>query len=226
MIKELMKFGLTEYEAKCYLSLLKLEKSSALELCKSTGIPDSRIYNVLASLEKKGFIKVEEGVPKKYIPCNPEKCIENAFQRIVDDLKRAKEVLKELKKIYHEKKPEIEIINGKNKILENLEEIISKEDYIKIAIYRRDQIPPTKLKEILKGKKVKVIVGDEKLKKYFPEAKVDSRHFLHGVIVITKKAILLTPPISTKKKIAYIGFNEDSISLAEKTFNHLWEEAK
>ncbi len=226
MIRELMKFGLTENEARCYLSLLRLAKSSASELCKNTGIPDSKIYKILDSLEKKGFIKVEEGIPRKYIPCDPEKCIKNAFQKIVEDLRRAKNSLKGLKEIYHEKKPEIEMIKGKNKILENLREIIAQEDEVKIAIYRKDQVPLTELKEILQEKKCKMIVGSEDFRKYFPDARIDSRHFLHSLIVVTKKAIMLTPPIPTKKKIAYVSFNKDSIELAEKTFEHLWEESK
>lgn len=220
-----MKFGLTEYESKCYLTLIKLGKATASELCRANGIPSSRIYGVLSSLQKKGYIKIEEDVPKKYIPINPEECIEKAFREKIRELEKAKERLKELRKFYKKEKAEIEIISGRKRILEAIKNILNCKEEIKLIVFRDDQVPLPKLSELVKNRKTRIIVGDKKFKRHFPNAKLNEGHFLHGIIVITEKAVLLTPPIPTQKKVAYVARNRDSVSLAEKTFEHLWEEA-
>ncbi|RLF60605.1 MAG: hypothetical protein DRN25_02295 [Thermoplasmata archaeon] len=46
-------FGLNKYEARAYLTLVKEGVSSAKEISKFSGVPYSRIYDVLDSLEKR-----------------------------------------------------------------------------------------------------------------------------------------------------------------------------
>ncbi|MDO8481069.1 MAG: helix-turn-helix domain-containing protein, partial [Nanoarchaeota archaeon] len=49
-------FGLNIYEARIYTSILSRGICSAGELADMSGVPRSRCYDVLESLEKKGFV--------------------------------------------------------------------------------------------------------------------------------------------------------------------------
>lgn len=72
----LREIGLSEYQAKAYISLLDEGISTAKEVASSAGIPQSRVYEVLDSLETKGFLKIQPGRPKKFGPLDPDTAIE------------------------------------------------------------------------------------------------------------------------------------------------------
>ncbi|MBS7634379.1 helix-turn-helix domain-containing protein [Candidatus Bathyarchaeota archaeon] len=54
----LKEMGLTEYEMRAYLYLLKAGLSTASQLSDEANIPYSKVYEVLNSLERRGWIKV------------------------------------------------------------------------------------------------------------------------------------------------------------------------
>lgn len=49
--------GLTAYESKSYIALLKTQPATAYEISKSAGIPSSKIYEVISRLSEKGLAK-------------------------------------------------------------------------------------------------------------------------------------------------------------------------
>ena len=65
--RALREIGLTEYETVAYLFLLTSGSKTANQIGKSTGLPYSKIYDVLTSLEEKGWVDVESGRPKRDI---------------------------------------------------------------------------------------------------------------------------------------------------------------
>lgn len=69
-------FRLNIYEVKIWASLLSRGVASASELAEISGVPRSRCYDVLESLEKKGFIMVKIGKPIEYTTIKPEVIIE------------------------------------------------------------------------------------------------------------------------------------------------------
>jgi sugar-specific transcriptional regulator TrmB len=73
-LKNVMK--LNSYEAKIYTALLSRGISSASELADISGVPRSRCYDVLESLEKKGFVFMKIGKPIRYIAISPKDAIE------------------------------------------------------------------------------------------------------------------------------------------------------
>lgn len=56
----LNKIGLTDAEAKVYLTLLKNGSATGYEASKSSSVPRSKIYNILETLVTKGFILYSE----------------------------------------------------------------------------------------------------------------------------------------------------------------------
>ena len=76
-LQELKKyFRLNIYEVKVWTALLSRGIAAAGELADISGVPRSRCYDVLESLEKKGFIIMKIGKPIKYIAVKPEAIVE------------------------------------------------------------------------------------------------------------------------------------------------------
>jgi len=69
-------FELNVYETKVWLALLSKGISSAGEIAELSGVPRSRTYDVLESLEKRGFVIQKLGKPVKYIAVKPNVVIE------------------------------------------------------------------------------------------------------------------------------------------------------
>ena len=66
MIVQLKGIGMSDYEAKVYLTLICINSASTRELHETTNIPRGRVYETLASLEKKGFIISNRQSPIRY----------------------------------------------------------------------------------------------------------------------------------------------------------------
>ncbi len=66
MIEKLKRLGLTSYESKAYLALLKLGDAEADEIAMNAKIPMGRIYNVLSTLEEIHLVRSQDTRPRKY----------------------------------------------------------------------------------------------------------------------------------------------------------------
>ncbi len=84
-------FDLNIYETKVWLALLSKGIASAGEVAELSGVPRSRTYDVLESLEKRGFAITKIGKPVKYIAVKPTEVIEKmksyAMQEANDKVK-------------------------------------------------------------------------------------------------------------------------------------------
>jgi len=78
-------FNLNIYETKVWLALLSKGVASAGEVAELSGVPRSRTYDVLESLEKRGFAIVKIGKPVKYIAVKPTEVVEKMKSKILID---------------------------------------------------------------------------------------------------------------------------------------------
>ncbi len=67
--------GLTDYEIRTYLALLEQGPLTALQISSDSGIPYSRVYDVLKSLEKKQFVTAGRGRPTLYVAKSPDEAL-------------------------------------------------------------------------------------------------------------------------------------------------------
>jgi sugar-specific transcriptional regulator TrmB len=88
MIKKTRSFGLNSYEAKLWAALLSKGVSTAGELSDIANVPRSRSYDVLESLEKKGFVVMKLGKPIKYLAVPPKKVIERVKEQLEKNTER------------------------------------------------------------------------------------------------------------------------------------------
>ena len=96
-LSKLKDFGLNTYESKLWTALLSRGISTAGELSDIAGVPRSRSYDVLESLEKKGFIVVKLGKPIKYVAVPPSEVLERVKKKVRSEAEYNTKMLDELK---------------------------------------------------------------------------------------------------------------------------------
>jgi len=90
-------FDLNIYETKVWIALLSRGISSAGEIAEMSGVPRSRTYDVLESLEKCGFVIQKLGKPVKYIAVKPHVVIEKLKNSAVQNAEEKVQTLSKLK---------------------------------------------------------------------------------------------------------------------------------
>jgi HTH-type transcriptional regulator, sugar sensing transcriptional regulator len=72
-VERLVRLGLTLYEARAYVALVRRDASTPAELARLAGVPRPRIYDVLESLVGKGLATDRPGRTAKYVATPPER---------------------------------------------------------------------------------------------------------------------------------------------------------
>jgi len=92
LIKELIRMGLTSYEARVYSAVTHHSNASAAELATTAAIPRPKVYQVLAQLAEKGFIIETLGKKKQFQAVDPA----IAFAHLEKDLDASYQEQKQL----------------------------------------------------------------------------------------------------------------------------------
>ncbi|GIU69338.1 MAG: transcriptional regulator [Candidatus Woesearchaeota archaeon] len=90
-------FGLNLYEVKIWTALLSRGISTAGELSDIANVPRSRSYDILESLEKKGFVVMKIGKPIKYIAVSPKEIVDRVKKNVRLESEERLKRLEELK---------------------------------------------------------------------------------------------------------------------------------
>lgn len=98
LLNKIKDFGLNSYEAKIWAAILSRGISTASELSDLSNVPRSRAYDVLESLEKKGFIIMKLGKPIKYIAVPPSEVIYRVKKRIGEDAEQKVKLIESIEK--------------------------------------------------------------------------------------------------------------------------------
>jgi len=101
LVAQLTRLGLTSYEAKAYLTLIRRDSFTAAQVARQSGLPRQRIYDVLGSLVQKGLAVARPGTVVKYAATAPELAIDLLLTSHRDELSRmerdARGMVKDLK---------------------------------------------------------------------------------------------------------------------------------
>lgn len=127
--KALLKVGLTSYEIRTYSALLKSGELTASDLSQKSGVPYSKIYEVLGGLEEKGWIGSDESRPTRYFAKSPSTGLETARQRMDADFAENNTVIvNELAPLYEKsgtsEKPDIWFLSGAMNIAAKVLEMV------------------------------------------------------------------------------------------------------
>jgi len=170
------RFKLNIYEIKIWTALLSRGIAAASELAEISGVPRSRCYDVLESLEKKGFIIMKIGKPIKYIAVEPEAVLDRVQKKLQEDAEQQIEsveklsetdIFKELELLHKTgiKKVNVEDITdyvvGRNKVNSFIKDMLLRAKKSVTVVTNEDGIKNKvkvlrKVKDNLSKKKVKV----------------------------------------------------------------------
>jgi sugar-specific transcriptional regulator TrmB len=141
-------FDLNVYETKVWLALLGKGVASAGEIAEVSGVPRSRTYDVLESLEKKGFAIVKLGKPVKYLGVKPKMILEKLKNNVRKDAEERVVTLSNIKETEEFGKLEEIYREGINPV---------KRDDLSAALRGKSNIS-SYLKDVLDNAKKEVII--------------------------------------------------------------------
>ena len=119
----LSEIGLTQRESKVYVALLELGLTTTGPLVKKSGVPNSKIYEILESLQNKGLVSwIIKSKTKYFQAANPNKI----FSMFKEKEKRVKELIPflESKQLLAKQKQSVEMFEGSKAIFAFLKDLI------------------------------------------------------------------------------------------------------
>lgn len=66
VLETLQEAGLTSYQARAYVTLIRLRGAKVLPLARASGIPRNKLYHVLEELERMGLVEAKQREPLEY----------------------------------------------------------------------------------------------------------------------------------------------------------------
>jgi sugar-specific transcriptional regulator TrmB len=234
---------LTDYEIRSYTSLLEIGPATASELSESSDVPYSKIYEILGSLEKKGWIESEHGRPSKYYPKPPSLAMEITKSQLENQLKTNEAlILDELQPLYEKKgvreHPDIWIVRGNFNVLARIRETI---EHVQKEILAAVPAIPDPVAEMLvplvksiaeRGVKVQIMTMKNSLSETMVklvkicDVRVREQMFGGGIIADGREVILLLG--QEGEEAIGLAIWSDHIGLskfAKNYFEYLWADA-
>jgi sugar-specific transcriptional regulator TrmB len=89
-------FGLTEYEARCFVALVRIEHGTAREIAEVADVPRPRVYDSVESLGERGLADVQDAQPRRFRAPAPGDAIERIRREYGDRLDRLEQLLPRL----------------------------------------------------------------------------------------------------------------------------------
>lgn len=86
IIQVMKKYDFSEMETLVYTTLLEQDMLTGYEISKQSGVPRSKVYNILEKLLKKNLIIVNKSEPKLYRAISSEEFIERLEKNVKSDL--------------------------------------------------------------------------------------------------------------------------------------------
>jgi len=245
--KALEQVGLTSYEIRTFTSLLKSGELTASDLSQKSGVPYSKIYEVLGDLEEKGWIGSDDSRPTKYFAKSPTTGLEATKQKADTEFKENQNViLNELVPLYEKsgssERPDIWVLSGAVNIVAKILDIIeSCRNEVLIAVPKASEelvkqaLP--KLRSLHdRGIDVTILTSDkidrDSLTAISRVAKVKLKKGLFGGGIISDKryvVILLGPEIGDSSSLDMVAIWADHAGLAgfaREYFEYLLKDSK
>lgn len=243
--KALERIGLTSYEIRTYSSLLKAGQLTASDLSQKSGVPYSKIYEVLGSLEEKGWIGSDDSRPTKYFAKSPATALEATKQKLETEFKQNENlVLRELVPLYEKsgvsERPDIWVLSGIMNIASKILEIVETcRSEVLIALPKANEalvkqaLPKLRLLHD-RGVNITILMSDqmekESLKSLSRVATVKVKKGLFGGGIISDKryvVILLGPFNDAEGEAVAIWADHAGLAVfAREYFEYLLKDAK
>jgi len=125
--------GLSEYEAKIYVSLIELGQSKARTLSVFSGVPRTKVYSVLKKLIDMGLVTEIPGEPRRFSPTPPNVALRSYLQTYQDTVQSLSSLISTLEDAFRKAKTRESMrrglmwtISGREEILKKIQEMLAK----------------------------------------------------------------------------------------------------
>ncbi len=247
----LRNIGLTDYEISIYLTLISKGPMDARELSEASGVPYSRIYNILTQLEKDKMwiIKEEESRPSRYFAKSPDEALIIAKKQYNDNFdKNSNKIIHTLTPIYQSHDQPIKIAlyihRGRDICLNRALALINRAKTSIYLVSSDYELLEILYEDLRKARArgvtdIKLLIEDHALedknykallKTYAEISEIKSRDSVFGIAVMIDEGedafIILTQKFF--ERLSYFGIYADHIAYGPAAifyFNYLFESA-
>ncbi len=133
-VQSLMKLGLTEYEARIYVVLVKMGPRNASEISFLGKVPRPKTYGAIRGLESKGLLRIVTGKPERYMAVSPNDVLIPLVEKVSRETAECVQVVENLsmafessKYVYTEKPYErydLWSVRGRDKVYKRVQDMI------------------------------------------------------------------------------------------------------
>lgn len=214
---DLKQLGLSEYEEKAYVALVKLGKSSASSISHEGEVSYGKIYEVLSSLERKGLVRIVPEKTKMFVATDPANLMK-LVQKKEKELHELKIDVRDLKQSYetHEKEV-VQIVKGKRNFYKIVNEQVSAKKF-NYAVKYTSEFRPEFIRGVEKALKMKI--PSKSLTRYNEETKENIKKWLKIYPDIRKmgnKGVVLS--INESEVLIVLINNNTSMLIKDKAFS-------
>ena len=238
--------GLTGYEIRVYLSLLDTGQMTAADISKKSSVPYSKIYEVLNTLEDKGWLESDSSRPQKFFPKSPSTALQTMRMRHENNFRESQSVIvNEIMPMYTKsgmkERPEIWVARGVFNIIAKVNDIVQNcHRELLVALPNVAQEVARPLQPVLrmlhdKGVKINILASAKlshdtvKALSRVAEVRLKDGLFGGGVIGDGKHVVILlgegTGENGNMEPIAMWADHEGLAGFAKGYFQYLWDDA-
>ena len=252
-VKESLRaIGLTDYEISIYLTLISKGPMDARELSEASGVPYSRIYNILTHLEKEKMwiIKEEESRPSRYFAKSPDEALVIAKKQYNDNFdEHSNKIIQSLTPIYQSHDTPIKVAlyihRGRDVCINRSLSLINRAKNSLFIVCPNYELMEVFYEDVKKARargviNIKILVEERALndgefkkllEKYNEISEIRSRDQLFGTCIVVDEGedafIILTQKFF--KGLSYFGALTDHVAFgpaANYYFDYLYKTAK
>ncbi|MEM3527178.1 MAG: helix-turn-helix domain-containing protein [Candidatus Bathyarchaeia archaeon] len=254
-VSALIRLGLTEYESRIYLTLVRMGPLRASEVSFFGHVPRTKTYGAIRELERKGLLSVIPGKPELYAPSNPVEVLVPMIERLRREIEEADGVVQKLIVSYESGKlirrgvpkeaTEFWRIEGRRNIIDKVSQMLSdSKKSVKCCVSAQGLVRMYKahyrVLEAARKRGVRVRVmsaGSPKSEvaqelSEVIELKQSNKHFKASLISVDGKEMLVVESSPDDAKIDYgsdTAFwtrNKIFTELYDELFDRLWSTSK
>ncbi len=234
LVENLKLLGLSDYEAKAYIGLVKAGSANVTELSQLCTVPRSNLYAVMEKLCQKGFAEIEKKKPMVFRAVDPKKAVSQNAEKKMSLIKKAKEEsIKELESLKGKRGPMIPTIvwgvKGFDAVQEKAIEMIRRaKNEIMINVPDPEIISDPALEELKKawkkGVKVRIATEDKNIERLKGAGMIRIRNKIHGFdMVVDEREVMVAPAIP----FAAAWLDNPEMAVHVKDFlNLVWKDSK
>jgi len=141
MKKELQKLGLSEYKTRALAATLELGACSITQISRKSGLPTSKLYEIVSDLSRRGFVRVIQQRPLRIEPSEFETALKNYVESKKADLDAIHKELAALQTKSIAKTTQFEVVNSRDGFFVRVKSAVSsskKEICAVVRNYRLD----------------------------------------------------------------------------------------